>query len=110
MNEQNFIKFKYTLRPELAVLVQQQVLNYPNSWLYGYMNRGLINRLKHCSMYLITELEVRSGINIYLNPVAIVASNDGEAMTYYHSLSGKDNGTVLAEIVNRCDNIKVEPA
>lgn len=104
-----FIKFKYTLKPELAILVQQQVLNYPYDWLYGYLHKGIIGQLKHCSMYLITELEFRNGLDIYQNPVAIVAKNDIEAMGYYRTISNKENGTVLAEIVNRCDNLKVEP-
>lgn len=105
----DFIKFRYTLKPELAVLVNQQVTGYGFDWLFGYLDRAIIGRLKHCSLYLITELETKSGVNVYSNPIAMVAPNDIEAMTYYKDLFHKDNGTILAEIVNRCDNLKVEP-
>jgi hypothetical protein len=109
MNDE-FIKFRYTVKPELAILMQQQISDYGADWIYGYLDRGLTGRLRHCSMYLVTELNDKYGVSVYSNPVAIVAPNDVQAMSYYREITNNDNGTILAEIVNRCDNITVEPA
>ena len=89
--------------------MNQTVVNYGLDYLYGLMPRDLVGQLRHCSMYMICEYESINGAQIWSNPVAVVGTNEVNAMETYVRNMKKENGSVLCEIVNRCDNIKVEP-
>lgn len=103
------IKFKYKIPENLLPLVNQTIVNYGLDYLYGLMPRELAGQLRHCSLYMICEYESSNGISIWSNPVAVVGYNEVNAMETYVRNTNKENGSVLCEIVNRCDNIKVEP-
>ena len=103
------VKFKFKIPENLLPLVNQTVVNYGLDYLYGLMPRDLVGQLRHCSMYMICEYESINGTQIWSNPVAVVGTNEVNAMETYVRNMKKENGSVLCEIVNRCDNIKVEP-
>ena len=103
------IKFRYKIPENLQPLVNQTVVDYGSNYLYGLMPEELVGELRHCSLYMICELESVNTIDVWRNPVAVVGPNEINAMETYVKNTGKENGSVLCEIVNRCDNIKVEP-
>jgi hypothetical protein len=103
------IRFKYTLPENLVPLVNETIVDYGYDYVYGLLPEELSSDLRHCSLYMICELEFVNNMQVWRNPVAIVAHNDVEAMEVYVTNMGKNNGSVLCEIVNRCDNIVVEP-
>lgn len=103
------VKFKYKLPFDLVKLIKSTIVNYDYDYICGIMPKGLVGQLKHCSMYMICELENHDGIDVYSNPLAVVARNHTNAMETYVKNTEKENGSILCEIVDRCDNIKVEP-
>ena len=103
------IRFKYRIPENLLPLVNQTVVNYGYDYVYGLMPEELIGQLRHCSLYMICEFEYIDGRQVWQNPIAVVAHNEVEAMETYVRNMKKENGSVLCEIVNRCDTIKVEP-
>lgn len=103
------VKFKYRISENLLPLVSQTVVNYGLDYLYGLMPEGLAGQLRHCSLYMICEYENINGLQVWKNPIAVVGYNEVDAMETYVKNTKKENGSVLCEIVNRCDNIKVEP-
>ena len=103
------IRFKYKIPENLLPLVSQTVVNYGNDYLYGLMPEELTSQLRHCSLYMICEFEFINNLQVWQNPVAVVGRNEVDAMETYVKNMKKENGSVLCEIVNRCDNIKVEP-
>ena len=107
--ETTAIKFKYRLPEVLQPLVAQTVVNYGLDYVYGLMPKDLAGQLRHCSLYLICEMDFNNGQDVWTNPIAIVGTNEFNAMETFVRNTGKENGSVLCEIVNRCDNIKVEP-
>lgn len=103
------MKFKYTLPANLQPLVDQTVVDYGFDYVYGLLPEEIAGDLRHCSLYMICELDFVNGMQVWQNPVAVVGHNEIEAMETYVRETQKENGSVLCEIVNRCDNIKVEP-
>jgi hypothetical protein len=103
------IKFKYTLPANLQPLVDKTVVDYGLNYVYGLMPEDLTGQLKHCSLYMICELEFINNMQVWRNPIAVVGNNEFNAMETYVKNTGKENGSILCEIVNRCDNIVVEP-
>ena len=104
------VKFRYRLNDNLQPLVSGSVQNYYGSYITGYMEEGIVGQLRHTSMYLVCEMNIVNDTMVYTNPLGIVAKNDIDAATIFAEITGKENGSILCEIVNRCDNIKVEPA
>lgn len=102
------IRFKYRLPDNLVPLVQKEIVDWPYDYLYGMMEPGIASQLRNHGLYMICELEVHNNRNVYKNPVAVVAKNENEAIRVYHDDTGKENGLVFCEIVNRCDKITVE--
>lgn len=103
------IKFKYRIPENLQPLVDQTVADYGLNYLYGLMPEELVGQLRHCSLYMICEFEYINGLEVWKNPVAVVGQNEVQAMETYAQNMNKDNGSVLCEIINRCDKITVEP-
>jgi hypothetical protein len=103
------IKFKYRIPENLQPLVDQTVADYGLNYLYGLMPEELVGQLRHCSLYMICEFEYINGLEVWKNPVAVVGQNELRAMETYAENMHKDNGSVLCEIINRCDKITVEP-
>lgn len=103
------IRFKYKIPDNLLPLVNQTVVDYGYDYLYGLMPEELTSQLRHCSLYIICEFEYVNNLQVWRNPVAVVGKNEVEAMETYVINMKKENGSVLCEIINRCDNIKVEP-
>lgn len=102
------IKFKYNMKTDLIPLVHGTVVDYTNDFLYGLLPEEISTQLKHCSLYMVCELETPDGLNVYKNPIAIVAPTESRAIETYYEFTKKNNGTVLCELERRCDNIKVE--
>ena len=102
------VKFKYRIPENLQPLVDKTVVDYGLNYVYGLMPEELAGQLRHCSLYMICEYENNNNFQVWRNPVAIVAPNEISAMETYVRNTHKENGSVLCEIVNRCDNIKVE--
>lgn len=102
------VKFKYKIPENLQPLVDNTVADYGLEYLYGLMPEELVSQLRHCSLYMICEYENINGLQIWRNPVAVVGPNEQSAMETYVRNIHKENGSVLCEIVNRCDNLKVE--
>ena len=103
------VKFKYRIPENLQPLVDKTVADYGLDYLYGLMPKELVGQLRHCSLYMICEFEYTNGIEVWRNPVAVVGQNEINAMETYVKNMHKENGSVLCEIINRCDEIKVEP-
>ena len=102
------VRFKYRIPENLQPLVNETVVNYGLDHLYGFMPEELAGQLRHCSLYMICEYENINGLQVWTNPVAIVGTNEVNAMETYVKNTKKENGSVLCEIVNRCDKIRVE--
>lgn len=103
------VQFKYRIPDNLQPLVDQTIVDYGLDYLKGFMPEELTSQLRHCSLYMICEFDDINGLQIWRNPVAVVGANEVDAMETYVKNTKKTNGSVLCEIVNRCDNIKVEP-
>lgn len=103
------IKFKYKIPNNLLPLVNATVVDYGLDYIYGFMPKDLSEKLNHCSLYMICEFEFINDLQVWRNPVAIVGRNEIDAMETYVKNTYKENGSVLCEIVNKCDSIKVEP-
>lgn len=103
------VKFKYKIPKNLQPLVDETVVDYGLDYLYGFMPEELSGQLRHCSLYMICEFNDINGVQVWKNPVAIVGTNEFNAMETYAENTKNTNGSVLCEIINRCDNIKVEP-
>lgn len=103
------IKFRYKVPDNLVPLMVQTIVEYSGDYIIGYLEENLSGQLRHTSLYLVCELEFINDVQVYKNPLAIVSRNDTEAVLLYNKVTGKDNGAMICEIVNRCDNIKVEP-
>jgi len=104
------IKFKYTLRDDLIQLVHGTISGFYGNYLEGYLPEDLAHDLKHCSLYMVCELSGKlNRSNTYTKPIAIVARNDVDALNSYHTITESSNGTVYAELENRCDKLEVEP-
>jgi hypothetical protein len=106
---EDIIRFKYTLPEALQELVFQTVVDYGNDFVYGILPKAIAGQLRHCSLYMICEYEFINNNHVWANPVAVVGYNEIDAMETYVRTMKKENGSVLCEIVNRCDNLKVEP-
>ena len=102
------IKFKYKIPENLLPLVRQTVVDYGSDYIYGFVPEDLSGQLKHCSLYMVCDFESTDGVDIWREPVAIVGYNEINAIETYTKNTNKTNGSVLCEILNRCDNIKVE--
>ena len=104
------IKFKYILPEDIGSLVRGSMATPYAGYLVGYLPEELAHDLRHCYLYMVCELDYnkKDNINVYSNPVAIVARNDGDALRTFSTETGKDNGMIYGEICNRCDKIKVE--
>lgn len=103
------IRFKYRIPENLQPLVNQTIVDYGLDYVYGIMPEELAGQLRHCSLYMICEFESINNIQIWRNPIAVVGYNEVDAMETYVKNMHKENGSVLCEIINRCDKIIVEP-
>lgn len=102
------IKFKYVLPEALQPLVKETVSDYGLDYLYGLMPEELAGQLRHCSLYMVCEHENLDNVQLWKNPMAVVAINNSNAIETYSNATGAKNGSVLCEIANKCDKIKVE--
>jgi hypothetical protein len=95
--------------PKLSPLVQEKVPGISSDYLIGWMDKSDVKILRHCSMYLVSELDTIDEVDYYSNPVAIVAKNEIIALGIFTDIAHKYNGTIMSPILDRCDGIKVEP-
>lgn len=102
------IKFKYKIPDGLKPLVVETIPDYGSDYIYGLMPEELAGQLKHCSLYMVCEHENNDNGQIWKNPIVIVGMNMNNAIESYAEITGNGNGSILCEISNRCDNIKVE--
>lgn len=109
------IKFKYKLNSGFAKFMQNQILGFNGSTIMGLLPDYVVGKedlLRHCAMYLIVESDdVDLGTDAtYSNPIAVVARNDVDAVKLFKEYNGDGKSAfVLSTILDRCDNIKVEP-
>lgn len=104
-----YIKFIYKLPSSIASLANKEFVNFVDDRVCGWMNKKDANYLRHCSMYLVSEMETHGKLTVLSNPIGIVARNESDALVTYHAVTGKDNGAVHSEIESNCQSIKVEP-
>ena len=102
------IKFVYRISDNLLPLVRTSIVNYTNDYFIGYMDEGDTANLRHTSLYLACELINTDNISVHSNPIAVVAKNQYDATGMYNEITGSQSGTMLCEIINRCDNLTVE--
>lgn len=104
------IQFKYTLSDDIGTLIQGTMASTYTGYLVGYLPDELAHDLHHCSLYMVCELDYnkKDNINIYSNPVAVVARNEGDALSTFYAATNKGNGMVYGKLHDRCDKIKVE--
>lgn len=109
------IKFKYKVDGSFAKFMQNQILGFTGGYVLGLLPDYVIGKndlLRHCSMYLIVESDIvdMGEDATYSNPVAVVARNDVDAVRLFKEYAGEDKcAFVLSTIVDRCDNVKVDP-
>ena len=101
------VKFKYTLSSQIQPLINSTVVDYPYDYIIGYLEEG--TNLRHSSLYIVCELEDTNSLLIYKNPIGVVAKNERQAIELFSEVTSKNNGSAICEVVNRCDNLKVEP-
>lgn len=99
------IGFKYKLSPALVMLASNEVSGLDGQYIKGWLDYEDTNQLNHCSMYMVCEQDN----DLLSNPLAIIARNTFEALSKFHRATKLNNGTVMCEIVNNCDGLKVEP-
>ena len=83
----NIIKFKYNMNPDLVLLCKENIIEYDYTFLYGAMHEDITNSLNHASLYLICEDKTIQGNQFYANPLAIVANNDKQEIINFFILS-----------------------
>lgn len=103
------IRFKYKPSDGLLEFLHKQVVDYNDDILYGSMPEDTANKLRHCSLFIVCEYESNDNVNIFRNPLAVVAMNDKDAAQVYKDETGKQNAGILTEAETRCDRISVEP-
>lgn len=109
------IKFGYKVDRGFAKFMENLIPGYAGTYVTGLLPDYVIGKndvLRHCSMYLIVESDIvdMDDDATYSNPVAVVARNDVEAVKIFKEYAGEDKcAFVLSTILDRCDNIKVNP-
>ena len=102
------IKFKYKVPESIRSLMKEIVSDFNSEYLFGYVPEWLMNDLRHCSLYMVCELKDDDGVDVWSEPVVIVAPNEIDALETYFESTNKQYGSILCEITNRCDNIIME--
>lgn len=103
-----YIQFIYKLPNDIVSLANKEFVDFADDRIYGWMNKKDTNYLRHCSMYLVSEMEVHGKITVLKNPVGIVARNENDALVTYNAVTNNTNGAIHSEIETNCQNIKVE--
>lgn len=103
------IQFIYRLPDSLVSLMKDTIVDFNSNHITGWMDQMDANQIKHCSLFMICELETNDKLNILRNPMAVVAKNDSQAVQIFSKVTNKTNGTVMCEITRDCTTIKVEP-
>lgn len=99
------IGFKYKLSPAFSKLARQEIPDLNEEYINGWLDSEDANQLYHCSMYMICEQQDE----FLSNPLAIIARNSFEALQKFYKATEKNNGTVVCEILNSCEGVKVNP-
>lgn len=105
------LKFKYRMKPSIARLVRENV-DYNNDYLVGYMESGMSKYQLYMSrLYLVCEELNHESTKVdevgNVNPIAIVAQNEYNAVYLFNKITGKEHCNVLTELELRCDELKV---
>lgn len=103
------IHFKYRLSDELVRLSQSTIVDFNSTVIPGLVDPGLVGQLNHCSLYMICQLDFKDTTQVWKNPMAVVGRNDVDAMESYVRDTKNEDGAILCEITNNCQNIKVIP-
>lgn len=105
------VKFMYNVREDVATLINKTVINVENPGkIIGYAEKGRLHDLQHTSLFLVCECKYINNTEVFSNPIAILALNQSEANSLYHEIvKNNNNCTVLCELENHCDKLKVEP-
>lgn len=103
------VQFSYKLPESLVPLMNQAIMDFNDEYILGWVDQADAGNLRHCSMFMITELETHDDITINKNPIAIVAKNESQALEIYYRATENTNGSVFCNITENCSGIKVQP-
>lgn len=104
-----YIKFKYKLPASISALAAKDILDFYDDTVIGWIDNGDIHQLSHCSLYMVCEFESNNGVDLFYNPVVIVAGNQNRAMDIYSEVTEGQNGIIMCSILDDCTNVKVIP-
>lgn len=109
------IKFKYEVDNGMAGLIRSTFADVVNpNMLVGYVEKeklANIDLLRHNSLFLVCDCVFSATDDTpsdYKNPIAVVAKNQSEAIGIYNNIFKTDEGIVMCELKNRCDELEVE--
>ena len=102
------MRFIYHPNQGMIDLIRNNIANYGNDFLYGYVEDGSIGQLNRLSLYLVCELNIIGSMHYYINPLAIVAKNDYDSSRIYNEQMGRD-ASVMCLLENNAAKAKVEP-
>lgn len=103
-----YIGFRYTVNSSLFDFLKSTVSGVYSPKIEGWLCQQDARMLSGCSMYVVVESDYDNRGEARSNPVLIVARNQETAMRYYNETTGKENGSVLCEVLDSCKNVKVE--
>lgn len=103
------VEFNYKLPESLVPLMNQEIMDFNDEYILGYVDQADAGNLKHCSMFMVTQLETYDKLSINKNPLAIVAKNETQALDIYFRATNNTDGAIFCNITENCSGIKVQP-
>lgn len=103
------MRFIYHPNDGMKDLIRNNIANYGNDFLYGFVEDGSVGQLSRLGLYLVCELNIVGSVHYYINPLAIVAKNDYDAIRIYNEETGKD-ASVMCMLEPIAAKAKVEAA
>jgi len=101
------IRFIYKPNEQMMQMINSEIVDYGNDFLYGIMDEQDKYMLKKRAIYLMCEEEPRYGKMIYKNPLAVVAKNQSDAARIYFEWTGA-NSSCMCELEQYANKAKVQ--
>ena len=107
------IPFKYTVTDSVYKFMLENIKGKLDKKIDGYFDDMDAGQLYNRSLYMVCRMhqqQTKDKNNSYTlyDPVVVVAKNQTQAMEIYKEATSLNDSTILAELEERCSNIKVE--
>ena len=102
------IHFIYEPPKDRMAVIVTMLHNYAMPTFTGVLDEASLNLLEMSKLYLVAELREINGHTKYVNPFAIVATNNNNALEIYTKETG-NFGSILTTLEEHASQINVNP-